>query len=215
MYLSRIALDTTRRTTMMALSAPQEIHGAIESAFAGERSRRLWRLDSLGGRQYLLILSEEKADLTSVARQFSAKDSRPETKLYDPLLQRIEEGSVWQFRLTANPTKSVLENKGSAVRGSVKACGVVAEQEQWLRDRAEKHGFSVREGAFRVTASQWFRFAKGGTGPKVSLLSVTYEGMLQVTDAELFRETLTKGMGRGKAYGMGLLTVMRPPMSHA
>ena len=42
----------------------------------------------------------------------------------------------------------------------------------------------------------------------VSLLAVTYEGLLTVTDAALFRRTLTEGIGRGKAYGLGLLTVM-------
>ena len=29
-------------------------------------------------------------------------------------------------------------------------------------------------------------------------------------DAEKFREALTGGIGRGKAYGLGLLTVVRP-----
>ena len=54
-------------------------------------------------------------------------------------------------------------------------------------------------------------FFKGG--PKrnrVTLLSVAYEGLLTVTDAEAFRHTLTEGVGRGKAYGMGLLTIIRP-----
>ena len=41
------------------------------------------------------------------------------------------------------------------------------------------------------------------------MLAVTYEGMLTVTDAELFRQALTQGIGREKAYGMGLLTIMR------
>ena len=41
------------------------------------------------------------------------------------------------------------------------------------------------------------------------LLGVTYEGLLTVTDVQAFREALTNGIGRGKAYGMGLLTVMR------
>ena len=48
MYLSRVELDLTRRSTMEALAAPQKLHGAVESAFAGERRRRLWRLDRLG-----------------------------------------------------------------------------------------------------------------------------------------------------------------------
>ena len=37
MYLSRVELDLTRRSTMAALAAPQKLHGAVESAFAGER----------------------------------------------------------------------------------------------------------------------------------------------------------------------------------
>lgn len=43
---------------------------------------------------------------------------------------------------------------------------------------------------------------------RVSFLAVTYEGILQVTDAELFRKALTDGIGREKAYGMGMLTVV-------
>ena len=41
MYLSRVELDPTRRSTMAALAAPQKLHGAVESAFTGERRRRL------------------------------------------------------------------------------------------------------------------------------------------------------------------------------
>ena len=57
MYLSRVELDPTRRSTMTALAAPQKFHGAVESAFSGERRRRLWRLDRLGEKLYLLLLS--------------------------------------------------------------------------------------------------------------------------------------------------------------
>ena len=46
-------------------------------------------------------------------------------------------------------------------------------------------------------------------GRRVSMLSVTFEGILTVTDADLFRRTLAEGIGRGKAYGMGMLTVVR------
>ena len=70
MYLSRVELDLTRRSTMEALAAPQKLHGAVESAFAGERRRRLWRLDRLGERLYLLLLSEDAPDLSGVVEQF-------------------------------------------------------------------------------------------------------------------------------------------------
>lgn len=56
MYLSRAELDPTRRSTMIALTSPQKFHGAVENSFSGERRRRLWRLDSLNGKLYLLLL---------------------------------------------------------------------------------------------------------------------------------------------------------------
>ena len=57
--------------------------------------------------------------------------------------------------------------------------------------------------------TKWYTFRKGGAGNRVTLLSVTYEGVLQVTDPEAFCCALTQGIGRGKAYGMGMLTVVR------
>ena len=206
MYLSREELDPTRRSTMAALAAPQKLHGAVESAFAGERRRRLWRLDRLGERLYLLLLSEDVPELSGVAEQFGT--GAGETRSYDPLLQRVVPGSCWQFRLTANPTKSCKDPKAPTERGSVAAHCSTKHQKRWLLDRAAKHGFALREEEFTVTRVQWQRFAKHGTRP-VTLLAVTYEGVLQVTDAELFRTVLCQGMGRGKAYGLGLMTVMR------
>ena len=127
---------------------------------------------------------------------------------YAPLLQRVEPGSSWQFRLTANPTKSCKNAQRPAARGTVTAHCTTQYQKQWLLDRAAKHGFALTEDSFTVTRVQWHHFAKRGTRP-VTLLAVTYEGVLQVTDAERFRAMLCQGMGRGKAYGLGLMTVMR------
>ncbi len=219
MYLSRVELDTKRRSTMAALIAPQKFHGAIESSFPGERRRRLWRLDRLGGKLYLLLLSEQKPDLTKVAAQFGS-GRMPETKEYNSFLQRIQPGSIWQFRLTANPTKSRIDpvshgDKCSLKRGKVQACSTVDFQEMWLRQRAEKHGFILPEDGVTITASRWLHFVKGNsTDRTVSLLSVTYEGVLQVTDVKLFRCLLTEGIGRGKAYGLGLMTIMHYGGTH-
>ena len=152
MYLSRVELGLARPTTMQALVAPQKLHGAVESAFAGERRRRLWRLDRLGGKLYLLLLSEDRPDLTGIAAQFGPANGagRAETRDYTPLLQRITPGSVWQFRLTANPTKSCPDPKEAAARGTVRAHCTVEYQQQWLLQRAPLRrpvGFSLPKAA--------------------------------------------------------------------
>jgi len=211
MYLSRMELDVKNRRTMAALASPNLFHGAVESAFSGGRQRRLWRIDRLGERCYLLLLSGEKPDLNAAARQFGPAGLQPawETRDYNPLLSRISAGGVWQFRLVANPTVSKSAPGSEETRGQVFAHITPAHQEAWLTSRAAGHGFAVRENEFQVLRSEWFSFRKGSDGRNVSFLAVSYEGLLTVTDADLFCRTLTVGMGRGKAYGMGLLTVVR------
>lgn len=209
MYLSRIKLNPALRKTAIAMMRPSLFHGGVESAFSGERKRRLWRLDTLQNETYLLLLSDEFPDLTGFAEQFGFAGTYA-TKDYTPLLARIAEGSVWRFRLTANPTiAKACTGRGS--RGKVYAHITEAFQAQWLLRQANSHGFALNEDDFMVTQSRWYQFYKraGKDSPRVTLLSVTYEGILTVTDAERFRETLCQGIGREKSYGMGLLTVVR------
>ena len=206
MYLSRVEIDIECRDTMIALAAPQRFHGAVENSFAGERRRRLWRLDRLNGRLYMLILSEDKPDLNGVVKQFGTGEP-PQIKDYGTLLDRVVPGSTWRFRLTANPTKSIKNPEDPKGRGSVVAHCTTHFQKQWLLEKAEKQGFSLKDDEFDVMSSHWLHFEKNGKRT-VSMLSVTYEGLLQVTDKDMFCRMLCDGIGRGKAYGLGMMTVM-------
>lgn len=203
MYLSRITLNTARRETMKALVSPNLFHGAVESSFDGERARRLWRIDDLNGKKYILVVSEKAPDLQHFAEQFGFAGEY-ETKEYAPFLERILDGGQWQFRLTANPVVSKMN-------GKIMAHITPEYQKKWLGSRAQKLGFSVDEAEFQTVQSRWYDFRKkNGTGSsRVRLLSVTFEGILTVTDAGRFRETLCNGIGREKAYGQGLMTIIR------
>lgn len=205
LYLSRIKLDPAKKDTLRALAAPGKFHGALEASFNGPRQRNLWRLDSLNGALYILLLSKTAPDLSHVCAQFCCSSEDVQTKQYDGLLSHVECGTRWRFRLTANPVKAQMQDQG---RGKVQACTTIPQQEMWLLAHCEKHGFRVTEDSFQVMQNKWYRFYKSDRN-QVSLLAVTYEGELEITDAELFRTALCSGVGRGKAYGMGLLTVIR------
>ena len=44
----------------------------------------------------------------------------------------------------------------------------------------------------------------------MTLALATFEGVLEVTDPDALRHGLVHGIGRGKAYGCGLMTLARP-----
>ena len=49
----------------------------------------------------------------------------------------------------------------------------------------------------------------GGRRKQVTLRNVQFDGVLQVTDTSALRDALTQGIGKGKAYGCGLMTLRR------
>ena len=68
----------------------------------------------------------------------------------------------------------------------------------------------MQEGQFDVVHSEWKTFRKENErGREVMLLRATFEGVLTVCDAQAFTALLTNGLARAKAYGMGMMTVMR------
>lgn len=205
MYLSRIKLNTANARTMQALAAPNIFHGALESCEKDGRTRKLWRIDSLRGEDYILVLSEKNLDLSDMAAQFGYDDSF-ETKEYDSFLERISDGSRWRFRLKANPT--VQKYDPHKKRNKVLAHISTKHQEKWLEKQSAKYGFSLENKHWLVTGSKWYVFRKNRYSDiKIKLLAVTYEGILTVTNADTLKNALVNGIGREKAYGLGLLTL--------
>lgn len=210
MYFSRVLLDVSKRKTQAALASPNKFHGAVEEAFCERQRRNLWRVDHLRDKTYLMIVSAERPNLSRIAAQFGYEDYCGESKDYEGLLGRIEKGSGWHFRLAANPVHSV---KDGQKRGKVTAHTSEKFQLKWLGEQAVKRGFSLLPDSVRVMESNWRIFMKNNDGQKVRVLEAVFEGKLRVEDVDLFRDALVNGIGREKAYGMGLLTIVKADSS--
>ena len=220
-YLSRIQLNPRRREARWLLSSPQRVHAAVLQSFpdpptgdqAG-RPRVLWRLDQDRERVLLYVVSPDQPDFAHLAEQAGwPTTERGTVKAYGPLLDRLDTGQRWAFRLTANPTQYLRgPDEARAKRvGHV----TVGYQEQWLRERAEGLGFRIggaREGDLLVTRRSVESFDRrdkaGGSGRRTVTLAVAqYDGSLEVTDPQALRRALLAGVGPAKAYGCGLLTL--------
>lgn len=217
MYLSRVILDTKRRETIRALSSPQIIHGAVETCVPGDvlndgGRRLLWRIDYLADKCCLLLQSEQRPELSPLVEQFGYPgELEGETKDYTPLLERLRAGQRWRFRLRANPVRSSSKETDERTgRGKVFAHVTPEQQKQWLIKRSAACGFALEPDQFAVVHSEWKKFSKTSRGRhQVVLRTATFEGYLTVTDETVFRQSLIRGIGRAKAYGCGLMTIMR------
>ncbi|MDR2295382.1 MAG: type I-E CRISPR-associated protein Cas6/Cse3/CasE [Clostridiales Family XIII bacterium] len=207
MYLSRVEVNKQRIETKRALMNPQILHASIKACFPKSDGRILWRADALEHNLYILVAAPIKPDFTDFIRQYGwpASGQTGESGDYGPLLERVTRGSVWRFRLTANPVHTV--------KGKIYAHVTASHQRSWLLARAERNGFALRDDALDVVRRDTVRFHKGH-GPdrrEVTLARASFEGALTVSDTALFRNALTQGIGRARAYGCGLLTVARLP----
>jgi CRISPR system Cascade subunit CasE len=220
MYMSQIKPGKSLAVRSL-LSNPHKIHGIIERSFDNERENALWRIDTLHGEDILLILSKREPDLTNAAAQFQSISAK--TIDYDRFLDGIKEDTLYRFRLAANPvfrSTTELNKKG---KGKLLAIAGVNErnerdiasgisdksQTEWLIERAERNGFKLTADEFNVVSSSWLDFYKNGKKDHVRIKLAVFEGVLRVKDLELFRNALICGIGREKAYGCGLLTVMK------
>jgi CRISPR system Cascade subunit CasE len=215
MYLSRLKLGESTKCRAARFSATK-LHGIIERCFDGDRERVLWRIDKLGGREYILILSNRLPNLSYAAEQIcDGNEIIEDSKNYGKTLENVKSGDIYRFRLRANPVRKTHDKNGEKERNITSAIlspnGTgenVPSQKKWLLDRSKSLGFSTTEDTFQIVRTEWININKQNNRP-FRFKAAEFEGILTVTDADLFKHTLEFGIGREKAYGCGMMTVIK------
>lgn len=208
MYFSRVEIDIDNRKKLKNLSHIAAYHSWVEDSFPNERmtkdrTRKLWRVDRLSNKRYLIVVSQEKPEF-SCLEKFGVCGTA-ECKQYDNFLNSIKKGDRYRFRVTLNPIISL--SQGSGNKSLVKPHVTMEYQRKYLIDRSVKNGFELNEDEFTIVERGYENLYKSGQN-KVRLVKATYEGILTIRDEEIFREVLSKGIGKKRAYGFGLMTVI-------
>jgi len=112
----------------------------------------------------------------------------------------------FNFSLVANATeKKVIRNENGERKKNGKRIPIVGEENltAWMLRKCSQHGFTIAETQLRITPMPRQYFMKKR---KSGLHAAThFQGLLKVTDKELFLKTLTTGIGTAKAFGFGML----------
>lgn len=224
MYLSRLILDPFQRTVQQDLANCHNLHRTIMSAFPGvegedARARLgvLYRIEPerRGNGIVVLVQSAEAPDWTRLLPRYprAVFDGPRDVR---QLSTAIAAADVLRFRLFANPTKRAAERLPAGLHARSKRVDLRTEAAQidWLARKGDQHGFRLAPGGqpgtvavLAVPGGQQTGWRGGPTLAPLTLASVRFDGLLVVTDPTRFRDALARGIGPGKAYGFGLLSI--------
>jgi len=230
-YLSRIRLNPRRRESLRLLANPQRLHAAVLAGTSRQpvTERVLWRLEADSPYVHtLLVLTDSRPSWEHLLEQagwWGGEDPQAESRSYDPLLERVEPGHRFSFRVRANPVGATRNPRNPTAsqrealarerpRGVRVPHRTVEHQMRWFTDRAARWGFDLvltDAGVpdVRIVAREKLTFTKrrAGSNRRVILSTATFEGVLVVKDPEAARTSLLQGIGPARAYGCGLLTL--------
>ena len=229
MYLSRLVLDPRSREAGRDLGDVHQMHRTVMSAFPQVNEQGgarvdlaiLHRLDidQRGSNIALLVQSGDKPNWSSLPAGYlfnlDGEGRNPATKSISDALMALRKGQVLRFRLRANPTRKIDTKSGpNGQRRNGKRVDLRTESQQieWLSRRADLAGFRLvpdypgdNAPAVRVGASEKLRGRT--TNRLVTLAGVLFDGLLEVTDPDKLRLAIREGIGPGKAFGCGLLSL--------
>jgi len=239
-YISRLALNPRSREVQHDLADCQSLHRTILSGFrdvptseAREHFAILFRLEpTRNGEVIVLVQSQARPDWSSLRPGYllprpasGAVVDNPAVKEVGSVYARLTSGAALAFRLLANPTKRLStapDDQGRRPPGRRVELQREEDQLAWLARKGKQGGFDLLAARAGRSVPD-VRTVPGGkiTGRRndphlaglpgmLTFGAILFEGRLRVTDGDLFRTTLQRGIGSGKAYGFGLLSIAPP-----
>jgi CRISPR system Cascade subunit CasE len=217
MYLSRLILSPRNRRVQKEIADPYQMHKSLMRSFPDDldrkRDRMLFRVETDLRTGMITVLLQSTLeprwawldDNGAQGYLLPMDEPNPAVKEFD---LNLAPGQVLAFRLRANPTV-----KRKFESGDHKRVGLYGEEKQieWLKRKGEQGGFRLLSARTSGQDVIQGRIRRNGKRHDLKLLSIQFDGLLQVTDPDRLRESVQQGIGSGKALGFGLLSLARPP----
>lgn len=215
-WLTRIVPDPRSRDARHDARSAVDTHRRLMSLFpdqAGPDPRArfgiLHRVDDTPAGPHLLMQSNQEPDLGQLPTGYGTATTRP----LDALLDALRPGLTIRYRCAA----SAVRKPGTTTRAAYNLPAVVplsgtAADEWWMR-QADTAGLKVLTlHSQPLDAAHGVRGTRGsGNEQRIRHSRTRFDGTATIIDPDQLRRQITAGIGRGKAYGCGLLSIAPAP----
>lgn len=212
-WLTRIIPDARSREARRDLvgTAAGNLHRRLMSLFPDEagpdpraRFGVLFRIEDTPAGPHLLLQSTHQPDLARLPADYGSSLSRP----LDDLLGALKPGLTLRYRCAASPVRK----PGATTRALYNLPAVVpltgAHADEWWTRQADGAGLHpLTLHSQPLDAARAVRPNATGSTAGIRHARIRFDGTATITDADLLRRKITDGIGRGKAYGCGLLSI--------
>lgn len=189
-FLTRYRLSH-RDCLKMRLTNTYEVHKAVYSLFPKGEDNRILYADKgfRDGWRHILILSGIKPETED-----------PNRVDFRPVPEKFLDFPGYVFDVEINAVRR------QNATGKLEAIGDRDDIRGWFEERAPTWGFAARS----VQVGQhWADIFYKSRDKRVTLAKASLSGILEVRDRDVFKRSFRNGIGRGKAFGCGLLQ-LRP-----
>lgn len=202
MYLSRLTLNPSNAAARRDLASAYDMHRTLVRVYAADEQsappRFLWRLEAARAPDEPPTVLVQAA----LPGRWSVVDGLPDyaksieaDKLVN-LDRLLRHGCRYAFRLHANATVT-RDGRRYGVYGT-------EPQRAWLDRQGQCSGFKTLALAMQQSGRIDVR---AGGGQRIVLDMVRYEGVCEASDPAALARALHAGLGHGKAFGLGLLSL--------
>ncbi|MFI9724575.1 type I-E CRISPR-associated protein Cas6/Cse3/CasE [Streptomyces sp. NPDC052396] len=205
--LARIRLNLQSRAVQRDLRDPTQMHRTLMRLVPdhlGNTPRQntglLYRLDEAEHSSTLLVQAAVPLDATQLPRDYG----RTHVKSLAPMFSALRKGLPVRYRITVSPTKSERRPGPDKRRGKITPLSGPAADEWWNR-RATSAGLQLHT----LLPVPQRPISAHGKDPAATVQHclMRYDGMATISDPTALTNALLTGIGRGKPYGAGLLSL--------
>lgn len=203
-WLARLALNTRHRAVRADLADAVAMHQRVMSLFPddlGDTARQaaaiLFRLDDNRDGPCLLV----QAGLPPSPDRLPAGYGTWDTRHLQPLLDTLSAGMPVRYRLAGNPTKRAARDSEHHKTGQMVVLTGTAADAWWAR-RAATAGLTLLSATAHAQPTATSRRPQ-----RIRHAITQFDGVAVITDPDATRRAVRTGIGKGKPYGCGLLSL--------